>query len=902
MKNLVLRLSIGLLFICLASGIVVAPVAEAATLRGTVADSKTGEGLSGANVRVSMNETGEVISTVVGATGEFEIRDLAAGGYTVTVSRAGHAEKVLSNVVLNVGNTKSIGVELSQDLIQLDPITVTPSRRPEKAREAPASVSVLDASQIEARPSLTVTGHLRSVSSVDIVSSGLTQSNVVARGFNQVFTGALMSLVDNRIARIPSLRANVYSFLPTADEDIERIEVALGPGSALYGPNSANGVMHILTKSPFGSEGTTLSIGGGERSVLTSAFRHAGSLNEKVGYKISGQYYQGEDWNYNDPKEVKLRQAKIDDGADPGQIGQRDFDVKKLSGEARLDLRPTDNLTAILSSGFTRADQIEPTGIGAGQFKNWTYSHFQGRLRYKDLFAQVFLNRSNAGDSFILRSGESIIDKSNLLVGQIQHGAELGDRQRFTYGVDLLLTRPATGGSINGRNEDADDINEIGGYVQSETELLSKLKFVAAARVDEHNHIDDLVFSPRAALVFQPHTDHNFRATYNRAFRTPTTNNLFLDLSVATIPNPFVPGANLAAIRARGVPSTGWTFNRGSDGRAQMYSQFDQVDGYADATVNNVWLSLRGILVAQTPSLDGALPTQLSETVDGIFRDLTTNNIIEDVTDVNPVKPTITNTFEVGYKGVIGGRLILGADVYRTKKEDFTSPLRVETPNVFADPATLAPVLTDDIAARLVAAGLPEDQASAQAQGIVEQIVPTIAQTPLGVVSPEQVQDDTEVILTYRNFGDVSLYGTDVNLTYYANENWNFSGNYSHISKDFFKNVDGISDIALNAPKHKFGAGVQYLHPNVGLTTQLRLRYVDGFPVNVGVYVGDIESYAVLDLNAGYNLSFSPNTRVSLTVQNLLAYSGGEFTQKHREFVGAPEIGRLTLVRLTQSF
>ena len=65
-----------------------------------------------------------------------------------------------------------------------------------------------------------------------------------------MFTGALMSLVDNRIARIPSLRANVYSSLPTADEDIERIEVALGPGSALYGPNSANGVMHILEFFP----------------------------------------------------------------------------------------------------------------------------------------------------------------------------------------------------------------------------------------------------------------------------------------------------------------------------------------------------------------------------------------------------------------------------------------------------------------------------------------------------------------------------------------------------------------------------------------------------------------------------------------------------------------------------
>ena len=65
-----------------------------------------------------------------------------------------------------------------------------------------------------------------------------------------------------------------------------------GPGSALYGPNSANGVMHILTKSPFGSEGTTVTLGSGERSVLTGALRHAGSFDDRIGYKISGKSHR----------------------------------------------------------------------------------------------------------------------------------------------------------------------------------------------------------------------------------------------------------------------------------------------------------------------------------------------------------------------------------------------------------------------------------------------------------------------------------------------------------------------------------------------------------------------------------------------------------------------------------
>ena len=134
---------------------------------------------------------------------------------------------------------------------------------------------------------------MKSVRGVDVVNTGLNSSNVVVRGFNNVFSGSLLSLVDNRIARVPSLRVNAYSLIPTVSEDIEQIEVVSGPGAALYGPNSANGVMHILTRSPFTSQGTTISLGGGERGVLMGSLRHAGVINETIGYKLSGNYFQG---------------------------------------------------------------------------------------------------------------------------------------------------------------------------------------------------------------------------------------------------------------------------------------------------------------------------------------------------------------------------------------------------------------------------------------------------------------------------------------------------------------------------------------------------------------------------------------------------------------------------------
>lgn len=111
---------------------------------------------------------------------------------------------------------------------------------------------------------------------------------------------------------------------------------------------------------------------------------------------------------------------------------------------------------------------------------------------------QYYRNWNDAGDTFVLRTGDSIVDQSSLDVFQVQHIKQLNPRQRFTYGADLLLTRPDTKGTINGQNENDDDINEYGVYLQSETELNPQIDLVLALRYDDHNRIEDAVLSPRA--------------------------------------------------------------------------------------------------------------------------------------------------------------------------------------------------------------------------------------------------------------------------------------------------------------------------------------------------------------------------------------------------------------------
>ena len=53
------------------------------------------------------------------------------------------------------------------------------------------------------------------------------------------------------------------------------------------------------------------------------------------------------------------------------------------------------------------------------------------------------------------------------------------------------------------------------------------------------------------------------------------------------------------------------------------------------------------------------------------------------------------------------------------------------------------------------------------------------ARIPFGTVSPVQASDPTAVILAYRNFGDVTINGLDVNLAYFPNDIWSMSGSYT---------------------------------------------------------------------------------------------------------------------------
>ena len=924
---------------------------ETGSLAGRIA-TDDGTALFGANIVVGGDAIEGLRGTTSDGEGAFRIDGLPPGVYEVTASFLGYESVTTANVGIRSGEATRLDIGLAATTLIGQQVVVSASRKQEKLLDAPASVDVVELDEILNRPSLSVTDYINDLGGVDQAKVGVSQSSTVVRGFNRTFTGSLLTMVDNRIARIASLRLNQSSSIPVTNEDIQRIEVVRGPGSALYGPNSANGVMHIVTRSPFGSEGNSIALYGGERSLRKATFRHASSVDDRIGFKVSGEYTKARDWAYEDPAE----------------LSPRDNDNDRLIGEIRVDLRPTDELSIIGSAGYSRINAIQMTGQGAAQAVDWSTRFFQARTQYKGWFAQIFHNRNDAGKTKLLRTNEPIVDTSALTVMQLQHNFGLGARQQFTYGADVLLTRPNTGGTTHGINEANDNLNEYGFYVQSETRLSDQVSLMLAGRMDEHSKIEDPVFSPRAALVYKPSEESTLRATYNRAFGTPSSLHFFLDLKASS--DPFGLGTNFAALglgpdrtidlRTQGVASR-FTFRRGDNGLPMFRSPFAPVAGLpADAylpmsdpaSTNLLWGVARGAVLAQlTPQLQAlatgeitkylislGLPAdnagqlaaqqaaQLAAAFPGVIPSalpgLTNSLGVLDtgtgtfdpadpasVRDIDRIRSEITETFEVGYKGIVGNKLVLTADFYRNKIHDFISAIGIVTPNVFLDAGPLSTALGAGIAQQLA---LPENAQLAQIVGAIDDpalglggngngspvdelagiFVGTAAAIPFGTVTAEEASDPNAVMLTYRNFGNVTYYGTDLGFSYYPSDVWNLSGSYSYISTNLFENVDGIDDVHLNAPRHKLSMALGFKPPGTPLTLGARLRYRGPFEMADGVYAGDVESHTVVDVNASYEIS---KVTLSVEASNLL-------NKEYQAFVGAPMIGRMVMAGLALRF
>jgi iron complex outermembrane receptor protein len=206
--------------------------AQTGTISGRIVERSSKLPVENARVAVASGDV-TVRSGLTDASGQYRITGVPAGRYLLIVSRIGQQLRRTVPFDISDGQALTMDLETSASAERLEEVVTTASRRTERTMDAPASTAVVPEQQIAARVGLTTTDHIRTVPGVDVSTGGLIQSNVVARGFNNVFSGTLLTFTDYRLASVPSLRINVPYLISTPPEDIERIEIVLGPGAAL---------------------------------------------------------------------------------------------------------------------------------------------------------------------------------------------------------------------------------------------------------------------------------------------------------------------------------------------------------------------------------------------------------------------------------------------------------------------------------------------------------------------------------------------------------------------------------------------------------------------------------------------------------------------------------------------
>lgn len=552
MKNLLTLLVIGLMALT--------THAQKGIISGKVTDVQ-GDPLIGANVLLK----GTAIGTSTDVNGVYNL-SVDAGTYTVMVTFIGFTNAEQEVTVAENGRA-TLNFNLSEGAT-FDEVVVSGSKKPEKLTESPATIETIFAREIEE-----YAGNpgelLARQKGIDYFRAGIATPAFNIRGFNSNFNSKNLQVTDGRFSNLIATGLPLGPLSTTIKEDIERVEVILGPNATLYGPNAHNGLLNTITKDPRTSAGTTIAINpgitGDGNGFFSGRLRHAQVLSDKFAFKVMGEYTAGTEFEFSDSVYID-RVGKFNDQGKPIPDGikegynefQLDPDVEFLRTEAALYYSPTKDLDVIFNWGRSNSTYLSPTNVGRNQIKDWIINYYQLRLSGKNWFAQAYYTQSKTDSTYsidertkqyyrLLDAGqpESVAagplsyaskalfqDDSERWNAEFQYNNTFGNLNLIT-GVQWQLDQANSLGSYLLDRNGSIDISQLGGYVHLTYDFGCGWRALAAARADNHE-IYDFNFIPKFGLL-NIGKKGTWRLTYGKGIAAPTILNMYGDLFAGLI-------------------------------------------------------------------------------------------------------------------------------------------------------------------------------------------------------------------------------------------------------------------------------------------------------------------------------------------------------------------------------
>jgi iron complex outermembrane receptor protein len=417
-------------------------------------------------------------------------------------------------------------------------VVVSASRAEQQLINAPATVSLITADQIESSPALNYGDLLRNVPGVNVTQTSARDINLTSRGATGTLSTSQLALVDGRSIYLDFFGFVGWDFLPVNPAEIKQIEVIRGPASAVWGANALSGVVNVITKSPREMPGSTLTLGIGGFDRSTSRRdddagllfyvngTHAQAVNDRWAYKVTAGAYTQDAFARPSGPIPNPSGTQYPDYQNTGTT-QPKFDI-------RVDRDLSDNRKLIFQGGLAGTEGIMHTGIGPFDIDRGTLLGYS-RVNYTRGAMRVafFVNILNGEATNLLSVdpfGNPIAFQFDTQTWDVEFGnvQTVRGRHVLSYGGNLrtnqfdLSIAPA-----------AESRTEGGAYLQDEIFLTDQFRWVVGGRVDKFDNIDNAQFSPRTSLMFKPRPEHTLRVSYNRAYRAPSAINNYLDTVIS---------------------------------------------------------------------------------------------------------------------------------------------------------------------------------------------------------------------------------------------------------------------------------------------------------------------------------------------------------------------------------
>ncbi|MEO6369356.1 MAG: TonB-dependent receptor [Steroidobacteraceae bacterium] len=390
---------------------------------------------------------------------------------------------------------------LRLSLAELGDIQVTSvSKTPELLREAPAAIYVITQDDIRRSGATSLAEALRLAPNLRMTQ--LSSSNYVtsARGMSgrpdaQNFSNKLLILIDGRSVYTPLFSGIILDSQDVALSDISRIEVISGPGATLWGANAMNGVINIITRPAYLTQGAAVTARAGNRELGLTA-RYGSKAGEDGAFRVYGKAFERDAMSLQDG-------SSAGDSWRRGQAGFRmDFNLPKGTTTLQGDAYAGSN---------ERAGPGEERVSGANLLGRW-----ESQTDRSEFHLQAFVDHMKRGapltgipfqvDTFDVEAQQSLLLGSHKLVW--------GGGGRFNRieidNSETLLFLPST------RNLELWNI-----FGQDTLTLNPSLKLTVGLKL-EHNSFSGWEPQPDARLAWQATDGLLVWAAASRAIRAPT--------------------------------------------------------------------------------------------------------------------------------------------------------------------------------------------------------------------------------------------------------------------------------------------------------------------------------------------------------------------------------------------